>query len=302
MPQSHGTKMNGSDGRSSAAQTAMFVAPCGASGLLASVPVPGLHLVCVDERSGPNSPLLVTVFPQCRNDTAVSFTIDRHDGSDPYWSLRLALERSLGLENRTVNPWAMFTERGDRITTARDLLAAPTALVYEGGSFIWPGVRVGHTQLVALAEGAPVVMETLSLQPLVFSIDDFLTLAECDYIQAHAAPRVAQSGVSLMDKDVGKAATEWRTSSTYFMASKGHAPLAAIDARVAELTKVPTSHQELVQVLRYREGEKYDAHHDYFDPKLYAKDPNTLRMTQHGKVNRMATVLWYLSDVKGGGE
>jgi len=57
-----------------------------------------------------------------------------------------------------------------------------------------------------------------------------------------------------------------------------------------------------VQVLRYREGEKYDAHHDFFDPALYAKDPNTLRMTQHGKVNRMATVLWYLSDVQAGGK
>jgi len=57
-----------------------------------------------------------------------------------------------------------------------------------------------------------------------------------------------------------------------------------------------------VQVLRYNEGQKYDAHHDYFDPTLYAKDPGTLRMTQHGKVNRMATVLWYLSDVEGGGE
>jgi prolyl 4-hydroxylase len=35
---------------------------------------------------------------------------------------------------------------------------------------------------------------------------------------------------------------------------------------------------------------------------MYSKDPATLRMTSNGKVNRMATVLWYLSDVEGGGE
>ena len=105
-----------------------------------------------------------------------------------------------------------------------------------------------------------------------------------------------------MDKDKGKAATDWRTSSTYFMPSKPHKPLQRIDARVAELSLVPKTHQEYVQVLKYEETQKYDAHHDYFDPRLYAKDKNTLSMIGRGKKNRMATVLWYLSDVEGGGE
>lgn len=83
------------------------------------------------------------------------------------------------------------------------------------------------------------------------------------------------------------------------MASKNHIPLQNIDKRVSLLSKVPTSHQELVQVLKYAHGQKYDAHHDYFDPKLYTKDKRTLNMIKHGKTNRMATVLWYLSDVEG---
>lgn len=65
-------------------------------------------------------------------------------------------------------------------------------------------------------------MTTLSMQPLVFSIDAFLSEKECDYIQNFASPHMAKSGVSLMDKDLGKEATEWRTSETYFMGSKGH--------------------------------------------------------------------------------
>ena len=55
------------------------------------------------------------------------------------------------------------------------------------------------------------------------------------------------------------------------MPSRGHAPLRGIDDRVASLTRVPTTHQELVQVLRYEDGQKYDAHTDYFDPRLYTK-------------------------------
>jgi hypothetical protein len=38
---------------------------------------------------------------------------------------------------------------------------------------------------------------------------------------------------------------------------------------------------------------RYDVHHDYFDPRLYAKDKSTLELTQDGRRNRMATVLWY---------
>ena len=154
----------------------------------------------------------------------------------------------LRIESRTANPWGLFTATGDSITTLAAALAAPTVLVYEGGSFIWPGVRVGHRQPVPMVgvngKRGSVEMETLSLQPLVFAIDDFLSLDECAYIRAYPEPRVAQSGVSLMDKDKGKEATEWRTSSTYFMPSKGHAPLQAIDDRVSQLTRVPTSHQE----------------------------------------------------------
>ena len=45
-----------------------------------------------------------------------------------------------------------------------------------------------------------------------------------------------------MDKDKGKADAEFRTSSTYFMASNSR-QLKAIDDRVALLTRVPRQHQ-----------------------------------------------------------
>ena len=97
-------------------------------------------------------------------------------------------------------------------------------------------------------------------------------------------------------------ASEWRTSQSTFLNSINDEVLSDIDDRVASLTRIPKSHGEYVQVLRYGPGEKYDAHHDYFDPKLYRNDANTLNLIEYGKKNRFATVFWYLTDVTEGGE
>lgn len=73
------------------------------------------------------------------------------------------------------------------------------------GSFIWPGVRVGHTTIVERVQGlGRLAMRTVSMQPLVFSVDGFLYDSECDYIRRAASPHMAQSGVTLMDHDRGK--------------------------------------------------------------------------------------------------
>jgi hypothetical protein len=48
-----------------------------------------------------------------------------------------------------------------------------------------------------------------------------------------------------------------------------------------------------LQVLRYQNGQKYDAHWDWFDDPVHTKDSGE---------NRVATVLMYLGDVLEGGE
>lgn len=47
-------------------------------------------------------------------------------------------------------------------------------------------------------------------------------------------------------------------------------------------------------MLRYNDGQKYDAHWDWFDDPSHPHKPGT--------DNRMATVLLYLSEVEEGGE
>jgi prolyl 4-hydroxylase len=59
---------------------------------------------------------------------------------------------------------------------------------------------------------------------------------------------MAPSKVSLMDKDKGKEAKEFRTSSTYFLTSRGDGLLKDVDERVANLTRTTPQFHEDVQV------------------------------------------------------
>jgi len=139
------------------------------------------------------------------------------------------------------------------------------------------------------------------LRPLVLEISSFIEPAECEHIIQKALPHVKKSTVSHMDHDVGKPDTNWRSSSTYFMASDDDM-LRRLDTRVSALTVLKKTHQEHAQILRYEKGERYVAHHDYFDVAAYAKNEDIQRMTNRGLFNRLATVFFYLSDVEAGGQ
>lgn len=49
---------------------------------------------------------------------------------------------------------------------------------------------------------------------------DLLLGQECGYVREVAEPHMTASGVALMDHDRGKEATNWRTSTTYFMPTR----------------------------------------------------------------------------------
>jgi prolyl 4-hydroxylase len=108
------------------------------------------------------------------------------------------------------------------------------------------------------------------------------------------------SAVTLMDKDKGRPASDFRTSQSAFVRAMDDITH-ALEARTASVTRIPKNHQEHTQVLRYGYTEKYSAHTDFFDPALYQQDPHTLRLIDNGRKNRLATVFWYLSDVEEGG-
>ncbi|CAM9701575.1 unnamed protein product, partial [Chrysoparadoxa australica] len=279
-------------------------ATCLADEYIASVEVPGLTPACIKRFNGE---LWVQAFKDSTREGDVRFKLP-HGTS--YEELRARLESELELEVITSPlgpdskyPWQAYTTKGYLLESLDHMLENDVILIYKGGAFIWPGIEVGHSQVVPDLQGLDSIqMTTLSMQPLVFGMEHFLTEEECNHITARSDPHLAPSPVSKMDHDLDKDDTTWRTSTTYFLRTGSDTVLQAVDQRVADLTRLAIPHQEEVQVLRYQESQKYDAHHDFFNHSFYQSSDSVLRMIDGGRRNRMITVFWYLSDVEEGGE
>ncbi|KAF1774283.1 Prolyl 4-hydroxylase, alpha subunit [Phytophthora cactorum] len=208
---------------------------------------------------------------------------------------------------------AYFTPDGERLDRNISVLQNRIVFLFEGGQFIWPGIRIGHkseclSELVKRQNditlpwfltfgGAVAALHA----PLVFSVEDFLRNDEIDVILELSMPHLAPSGVTLQDGHENRPATDWRTSTTYWLDSSSHPAVQDIDKRTADLVKVPISHQESVQVLRYEPTQHYDQHLDYFSVERHRNSPDVLKRIEYGYKNRMITVFWYMSDVAKGG-
>jgi prolyl 4-hydroxylase len=273
-----------------------------------------LHLVCVRDAR-------VTFFPgahlgggktvEVRVESDSSEREDEEGNQLELLGVEL-LESYLDLKDNAKDrflSWVAFSAEGERLFDADSfdeqlLRDHGLVVVLEGGVWRWPGVRVGFQRRIELSEeNRTLTLETLSLSPLVLASAGFLSESECTEIQRLAEPIVRYSEVSLMDKDAGRPSSDFRTSSSAFLTRASASPLLrSLNDRTAAFLRIPRTHQEHLQVLRYFPGEKYDQHHDYFDPELYQNDLATLTLTRHGKRNRFATFFWYLSNVASGGE
>ena len=252
-------------------------------------PVYGYHVVCFstihNEEKHHKDYLQVTYYINGFWNKTITQTFPK-----PYkWKhAKFGLQRKLTREMEKYvgefQPWAMFTPMGQRVVDGYEsegpddddaddlildvLLRFQTMLVFEGGQFIWPGVRIGYERAVNLYSIMPpddpvmpdqhvvVSLKTLSLRPLVLRVSKFLSDEECDYIQAKATPTMEYSGVVLMDKDQGRPASDFRTSQSTFVSSRHDPTMLDIEFRTASLVRIPRQHQEDVQVLRYGLGEK----------------------------------------------
>eukprot|EP01041_Mallomonas_annulata_P004129 gene4129-8206_t len=196
--------------------------------------------------------------------------------------------------------WQIYSEDGHVITSMNEIYPydAQIILLFEGGQFIYPGIDVGYIREINTGE-LQLELETLSLRPLVFGINSFLTKREYEYIIKKATPKMYKSQVSFMDKDQGRDDRDFRTSSTYFMPSENDPFLINIDKRAANLTRTSRANQEYVQVLQYNKGEYYGQHTDFWDIKYYS-DINILNDIQGGHANRLLTLFWYMSSCDGG--
>lgn len=137
-------------------------------------------------------------------------------------------------------------------------------------------------------------IETISWAPRAFVYHNFLTHAECDHIVNQSKPRIARSLV--VDSKTGASKLDSIRTSYGSSFGRGEDPvIAEVEERIAEWTHLPPENGEPMQVLRYVDGQKYDAHWDWFDDPVH----HSMHMKDG---NRLATVLLYLAEVEEGGE
>lgn len=166
------------------------------------------------------------------------------------------------------------------------LLLFPALLVGRGGAAA--GGDKGSSVYPA-AVVYPHHSRQISWKPRVFLYQHFLSDDEANHLISLARAELKRSAVA--DNMSGKSTlSDVRTSSGTFL-RKGQDPIVAgIEDKIAAWTFLPKENGEDMQVLRYKHGEKYEPHYDYFTDNV-----NTVRGG-----HRYATVLLYLTDVAGG--
>eukprot|EP01065_Artemidia_motanka_P049963 TRINITY_DN8434_c0_g2_i1.p1 TRINITY_DN8434_c0_g2~~TRINITY_DN8434_c0_g2_i1.p1 ORF type:complete len:598 (+),score=172.17 TRINITY_DN8434_c0_g2_i1:148-1794(+) len=132
---------------------------------------------------------------------------------------------------------------------------------------------------------------TASLRPRILYFPRIVTDEEADHIVSLARGAMHRSEVQLSAearKNHEKSQTDDRTSNQAWL-SMNDDILRRIESRVQNITG--SKWHEQLQVLRYRRGQHYWAHDDYFSDQMYG----------HQKDNRFATFFIYLSTVAEGG-
>ena len=125
--------------------------------------------------------------------------------------------------------------------------------------------------------------------PEIFCVDNFLTEDECDRIVAKCEPHMAPCVTK--DPVTGVVGPDPRRTSTEAMLPQSEAP--SIVSKLVKLLDCREDELEILQVLRYKEGQEFQTHTDGF------AGPTTAA----GFVNsgRLVTLFAYLSNVQTGG-
>ena len=145
-------------------------------------------------------------------------------------------------------------------------------------------------------------MNTLSNDPYLYTIDNFITDKECKFIINKAKDNLVAAGVSRMDNDNNDnkfkpGEYKGRTNSSYWMPLDKYPETLKIARKIADKIKCNYKHFESFQVIHYLETEEYQYHYDAYD--IEEKDKYEKFCGLRG--NRLRTVLVYLNDVEEGG-
>ncbi|XP_026850731.1 prolyl 4-hydroxylase subunit alpha-2 [Drosophila persimilis] len=143
---------------------------------------------------------------------------------------------------------------------------------------------------------APLRMEELSLDPYIVVYHNVLSDAEIAEVERVTEPLLKRS-VVFDGKENKMSTSKKRTALGAWLPDdnmdvSGRAVIQRILRRIHELTGLIMNDRQDMQLIKYGYGGHYDIHFDYF---------NTSSPITKARGDRMATVLFYLNDVKHGG-
>jgi prolyl 4-hydroxylase len=130
--------------------------------------------------------------------------------------------------------------------------------------------------------------------PLVLTIDNCLTVDECNHMIQISKPTMARSLVS--DQKEGVESTG-RTSSNAWIKHDYDEITLRIGQKIANIIGIPLENAESYQVIHYDINCEYRRHYDSWD---HDGSEKTLRCMKYGGA-RLKTALVYLNDVEEGG-
>ena len=136
-------------------------------------------------------------------------------------------------------------------------------------------------------------VEQVSHHPRIYVIHDFLSAEECDYLIEYAKPHLKRS--TIINPVTGLEEVHPTRISFSMRCSDQHDDplLLEIENRIAEVTTIPTSRSENINIIKYETGGEYRPHVDYF--------PSDSKELENGG-QRIATFLIYLNHPESGGE
>ena len=133
-------------------------------------------------------------------------------------------------------------------------------------------------------------------RPEIVYYEGLLSAAECKMMIAKAKKRLESSLV--VDHSTGEGIVHpIRTSSGMSFKRQEDAQVAALENRMSQIFNWPVSKTEPFSMLRYRPGEFYNEHWDFFD---YSTLGSGVHRDNGG--NRVGTLILYLNDCPSGGE
>uniref|UniRef100_A0A182PQA7 procollagen-proline 4-dioxygenase n=1 Tax=Anopheles epiroticus TaxID=199890 RepID=A0A182PQA7_9DIPT len=140
---------------------------------------------------------------------------------------------------------------------------------------------------------SPLKLEEVNLDPVIVVYHEMISNKEIDALINIAKPLLHRS---MVGDDQKRTVSKTRTSSNAWLDDAMHPVVRSISKRTEDMTDLAMSAAEQLQVGNYGVGGHYLPHYDYGVPEDGKEVYPAI-----GKGNRIATVMYYLSDVAIGG-